>query len=497
MSNFSELVSNILIEQGPGAPSATETPINTTQTNTPTQQVIGDGNKLFQDLYNSNNSSLKQLKDVYEKKFGVTIQPNQLFQELNKVIPSGKYNVAAKYVTDTFIPFIDAFVLAVDQMTKDPQANKKPTMAEILQNVTDAPELYNPIFAQVAKSVSDLPLGSRPLNYQPSHPNVIAAWRTLNSDTEKLAQTAIESLYNENIFEAVSKIIAKRINVFDAIGRLKGGRRPFSNTLIRPILLKYRNYISLGEPGKKINWEKALIPLYGNWIKKVSGDFKDLVDDVSADNLIRIAIYAGEYYLSLLRKVVIDNEEESQNNESLSFNDYYNFIVSEAIPHKGSFSAYQQGYDRVFPQKMTPAERANWVKQNIAKSRTANKASGYKDWEQNLKNTNTSQQVNKTPQGATPLTQVEYNDIARGLGSGEQADHSSFITTGVSRYLGKTVYNIGAISKDPSEEAKKLIGAIRDIAYHIRKGPSTKDRLDGLNKGLQSIWAMSGHKLYN
>ena len=75
MSKFAQLVLNLLIEQEPG-----ETPVATPVTNNQTQ-VVGDGNKLVQDLYNSNNSSF-------------TISVSNIFSTLpSKVVHAAGYGL--------------------------------------------------------------------------------------------------------------------------------------------------------------------------------------------------------------------------------------------------------------------------------------------------------------------------------------------------------------------------------------------------------------------
>lgn len=461
MFNFAEVVTNILLEQGP-------------------EPVVGNTSQLLQNIYNSQDSTFKELKNIFDSKFGFTTNLNDLYTELNNTVPGGKYNIAAKYVNDTYIPYIDAFSLAVKQMTSDPKAEQKPTMGAILQNILNEPNTYNPIFSEVASNLQKLPLGSRPIDYVPTHPNVNRAANTLRNESEKLSQTAVESLYNDTIFDGVTKIIAKRTNVFDRIGKIKGVRRPFSSSLIKPILVKYKNYVSLGAPGRDVNWEKVLGPLYGNWQKKVSGDFNEIVDGVTADNLITIAVLAGEYYLSLLRGVIVANENVFTASIKNVLNEYS--IDPERVLGSHNPLSSQQQTSSSKPKRQRDY-KAEYARRKELKTQRANQAD--------------SKQQNVTPEGATPLSQAEYDDIARGLGDGEQADHSSFITNGTSRYLGKAVYNIGTISKDPSREAKALFNAIKSIAYHVQKGPGMGDRIKGLNQALQGVWGMSGHRLYN
>lgn len=468
MSKFADIVSDILLKENPAPQPGTTPPPNQQQAN-----PAGNASKLLMDMYNIDNGGFKQLKDTFDQKFGYKTDINQIYNELNNTVPGGKYNIAAKYVNDTYIPFIDAFSMAVKQMTEGAK-DQKPTMAAILQNILNDTAAYDPIFVETAGRIRQLPEGSRPLDYDPVHPNVNRATNTLRNESEKLAQTAVESLYNDTIFNAITKIIAKRTNVFERISSLKGVRRPFSNNLIKPVLLSWRKYTTLGEPGRNINWEKALAPLYGNWQKKVSGDFNKIVDGVTADNLITIAVLAGEYYLSLLRNVIV--EQGATNNESLSFEDLCNLILNEAPLQSAADIAMQKADAAVAADKQ--ATRARILK-NVGQTRKAIQSSKF--GQKTPSKADTSAQGNKTPEGATPLTQKEYDDISRGLGDGEMQDHRDFIIGGKSRYLGKTVFNLGTISKDPSREAKALLKAIKDIAYHIRKTPGANNVLKGIS----------------
>jgi hypothetical protein len=38
-----------------------------------------------------------------------------------------------------------------------------------------------------------------------------------------------------------------------------------------------------------------------SWPKKISGDFSKMVEDISANNLLNVAVLAYEYYIYLLR----------------------------------------------------------------------------------------------------------------------------------------------------------------------------------------------------
>jgi hypothetical protein len=455
MLNFSGLV-NYILEVEQGVP-----PTQNTQTD---QNNPSNANALIQQLYNDPNFKFKELLEAFKFKFGITLGLNPLYNELNNTVPGGKYNIAAKYVNDTYIPIIDAFSLAVKQMTSDPKAEQKPTMEAILKTILQAPDIYNPIFLSVVDRIKEVKDGSRPVDYTPIHPVVNRAANTLRGETEKLAQTAIESLSNEPIFEAISKIIAKRISVLDRITAVKGLRRPFSQTLIKPILMSWKKYISLGSPGRDIKWEKALAPLYGHWQKKISGDFNQIIDDVTSDNLLLIAVYAGEYYISLLGKVVLQESKKL---------DKFDTLLEVTV---GSTADYRSGYENVWPSKPNAQDIRNRVLKNVGQTRKGTESSKYKETNPD----NKTEQVNQTPEGATPLSLAEYNDMVKGLGDGEIQDYKDFITRGTSRFLGKTVFNLGTISKDPSNEAKSLYNAIKGIAYHVPKNIGAKKTVQAI-----------------
>jgi hypothetical protein len=399
MFNFKKLVHNILLEAEP-----TINPVDPQQDNT-------------NDIQNIQKSpGFMRVVGAYTSQYNQTPVIRDILKAVN-VIVGGGY-IAAKYTAVGYIPFIDAFAQIYTKIKDDKKSEF--TLSQIINAITQDPATFEPIFNNTAKAIIAT---STVTDYEPVNPDVNRAWRSLMSETNKLSQVAIQSLGSDTVHSAITKIIAKRIPILDRITGLKGLFKPFNRSVIIPILFEFKKYTGYKQGDFAKNpqgWLKDRL-----WPKKVPGDFSKMVEDITANNILNIAIHAYEYYIYLLRSKYLTKE---------SLN------IHEAAA--GYTKNYSDSFDNIF----------------------------------NKKTTNSNTQQNNKQQTAI-LDDQQIEKISQQIGSATNTDYKSFIDTGVSQYLPDTKYDLTAISKDPSKEAKALYKALTDMAYFIRPRLSAAQRI--------------------
>jgi hypothetical protein len=453
MFNFTDLVADIILEQDP--PAAPE--------NTNTQGLM-------------NLQGFKELRNAYTTQYGKTPDVNEILKAVN-IVTGGNY-IAAKYANIGYMPFIDAF--AQSYALIDNKDKGKFTQAQIVEALLENPEIFDPIFSTIAAAVKNTKTVSQ---YEPSNPDVNRAWRSLTSEANKLSQTAIQSLGADTVHSAITKIIAKRIPVMDRIVGLKGLVRPFNASVITPILHQFKKYTGYKQGDFKKNptgWLKDRL-----WPNKVPGDFNKMVEDITANNLLNVAVLAYEYYIYLLstqgQPLYTQNQQQTQTvNASLDiFDGLINSLLNEDMP------PWLQGPSSI----RTPAQSQSSSRQLSTDPRNVRRR------EQRKKARETKQQTPQT-QISSGLPQEQIEKIANQVGTATDPDYTSFIDKGESRYLPGIKFDLNTISKDPSREAQALYKGLTDMAYFTR---TTKpgDRIKAAQGVAQSIWDMSGHRLYN
>ena len=109
--------------------------------------------------------------------------------------------------------------------------------------------------------------------------DVLKAYNALINDAEAVAQAAIETYKDKSIYECLTEIVKKRT---DAFKRLSIIQNPFG--------VPFQNLIKdiLNTP-----------ELYASGNKKVTRDFKAIVDDLYFQSLIKVGLKAKAYYASI------------------------------------------------------------------------------------------------------------------------------------------------------------------------------------------------------
>lgn len=109
--------------------------------------------------------------------------------------------------------------------------------------------------------------------------DVLKAYNALINDAEAVAQAAIETYKDKSIYECLTEIVKKRT---DAFKRLSIARNPFS--------VPFQNVIK-----DVLNYPEQ----YASGAKKVTRDFKEIVDDLYFQSLLKVSIKAKEFYASI------------------------------------------------------------------------------------------------------------------------------------------------------------------------------------------------------
>jgi hypothetical protein len=435
MLKFTDLVSDILIEQ----------PVNDAQ------NVM-------------TSAGFKELINAYTTQYGKTPDVNEILKAVN-IVTGGKY-IAAKYTNLGYIPFIDAFAQIYALITDKNKSNY--TQTQIIDTIIQTPEIFDPIFNKIAAELKNT---TNVQDYQPSNPEVNRAWLNLTNETNKLSQTAIQGLGSDTVHSAITKIIAKRIPVLDRVMGLKGLVKPFNQSVITPFLHQFKRYTGYKQGDIKNNpkgWLKDRL-----WPKKVPGDFSKMVEDISANNLLNVAVLASEYYIYLLStqgKPLYNQGQITQQGaetqmklpgfENTSLNLFDKFVNGVLLEYNPLPTHYQNIQVPSQQKQSTNKQQAR-----DAKGRFTPK---------NKQQTKQSQQQTQQTSG---LPQEQIIKIANQVGNTVDPDYTSFIDSGESRYLPGIKYDLSTISKDPSQEARALYKALTDMAYFVRPRLSAAQRI--------------------
>ena len=135
------------------------------------------------------------------------------------------------------------------------------------------------------------------------------AYDSLINERDLLAKAALETYYSLSILNAVNQIVKKRSDAFTRIASL---RNPFTSgfaKLIEDALLNPEQYAS------------------GN--KKVTNDFKEIVDDLYFKQILQVGITAKTLFLKIFGQTTINNT------------DYKNFLQNNVMaPQSGQKPDY-------------------------------------------------------------------------------------------------------------------------------------------------------------
>lgn len=452
MFNFKGLVSTILVEQEQEG------------------QLVNDIQVLSQ------LPGFKKLKETYQKAFNYPPSDNDIYSAIS-IIPGGRY-IAAKYTKIGFLPFIDAFANIFDKIPDKNKRNFK--LPELIDIISKTPE-YDDVFAQTADRLAQSGI-VQVQDYEPTNPDVNRAKQSLMSETNRLSQIAIQSLGTDTIHSAINKMIAKRMPIMDRVVGLKGLIKPYNQSVIKPILFEFKKFTGYKEGmayKNDGNWKNVINSL---WTKKIPGDFEKVVEDITAKNLLNVAVLTYEYYISLLKTQGQPEQQPETVNASLDiFDSFVDSILTEMTGAGFSPSAQQARARQVQQQQIR-----NRVLNNIARSRTARQGSKYKD--PALKQDDPNQQV-------TGLSKELIEQISNQIGMTPNPDYMSFVDEGTSKYLPDIKYDLATIAKDPTPAAKALYSALTEMSLFIpKKKPG--ERMKALQGAAQAVWGMSGHSLY-
>ena len=471
MFNFIGIVSDILLEeepqgQGPASTVAPQGSINVSE--------------FLNDLKANNNSTFKDLLNIYNSTFGS--QEATVITELARylqVVTAQKGYFAGKTLDNlgsyAFLSFYDAFITILDKITKN-----KAGFADLVEFINDSANLSfcNSVFDGISGRIK---LTNSLQDYLPSQDLLIKAKNVLDNQTNKLSQTAIQSLGSDTVHSAIVKIIAKRIPILDRVTGLKGIVKPFNKSVITPILHQFKKYTGYKQGDAKKNpggWLKDRL-----WPKKVPGDFSKMVEDISANNLLNVAVLAYEYYIYLLGTQGTPlNTQTSQTplepvNASLNrFSLYVNNILNEY--DLTDASRILGGHNPAPSQQQNQTQTGRQLSTDPRNVRRRAQRAARRDAQQN------NQQQNQQTTGL-PAEQIEK--ISNQVGNGPDPDYTSFIDNGESRYLPEIKYNLSIIAKDPSKEARALYKALTEMAYFVRPRLSAAQRVGAVAGALGSL----------
>lgn len=445
MFNFTDIVSDVLTEQ----------PVPNTGATNDAQNIM-------------KSVGFKELVNTYTTQYGKTPDVNEILKAVN-IVTGGKY-IAAKYTNLGYIPFIDAFAQIYAKINDSNKSNF--TQTDIINSIIQTPEISDPIFNTIA---AELKKTTNVQDYSPSNPEVNRAWLNLTNETNKLSQTAIRDLGSDTIHSAIIKIIAKRIPVLDRVMGLKGLVKPFNQSVITPFLHQFKKYTGYKQGDIKKNpkgWLKDRM-----WPKKVPGDFSKMVEDISANNLLNVAVLASEYYIYLLTtqgKPLYDQGQTTQQGaetqmklpgfENTSLNLFDKFVNSVIVEYNPLPSHYQNIQVQQ-PQQSTGQQRARDARGRFLPKNPQPTKQPQQQTQQ--------QQTQRT--GGLPQEQIAK--IANQIGNVVDPDYKTFIDSGESRYLPGIKYDLSTISKDPAQEARALYKALTDMAYFVRPRLSAAQRI--------------------
>jgi len=483
MFDFTGIVSNVLLEQQPGATQqGTPSPNNP---NTSSQQQTGSNNQsLLKTLYSNPNSEFDNLIAAYNTKFKSNIDPSAAESFLQSVCAPGYFagktlETAGGY---TFIPIFDGFLLYLAQIrTSNPKADFETIKQNLIADPTLAAQHFKQVIDQIKKTQD-----ANEESYVPINAALGKAKGVLDNQVDLLSKTAIAELHKDSVLVAVEKIVAKRTSVVNRISHLKGLKRPFSRTLIQPLFYSYKSFVS-STPGN------LLAGLYGGWQKKISGDFQSAVDDLTSNKLMTIAILTGEYYKYLLNKVLSGQSQENQQTVNASLNLFDTFIGSilQEAPLTSAGNLAMQGGTST-PSSLTLNNQQQTQQQQQQNTNQTQ--------QQQQQNTNQTQQQQQNTSTLDPKNAKEIEDMLKMVGSQKFVDYQNFVEKGAGRYFPGVIYNLGKIDEDARsgvKPAKELYDAIKGVAFFTRSTPGFKQRSQFAGQTASAITAAAGAKLYN
>ena len=281
MFNFQQLVESLLFEVF--NPSVLDGVLNQTK-KTPPQ-----------------NEWLYELLEKHANEFpSIPIDSKILTNCFNKAI--GSYNTKPKAnIVRECVPLeriYDVLYNVVQQTKNKFQANSIQAFA----SNDDIKNFGETAFLNIAKP------------WELTNSDVINAYNALMAENDLLAKAALETYYKKSIFQTVNEAVKKRT---DVISRLSVVRTPFGQpfaNLIKDALLNPEQYAS------------------GN--KKVTNDFKQIVDDIYFKQIITIGLTAKEFYKKETGQTIV-NTADYQN----MLNNTNGGFTVEEIQNKGTKEA--------------------------------------------------------------------------------------------------------------------------------------------------------------
>jgi hypothetical protein len=464
MRGFNEIIETVLFEQAPQYVA----------------NFVGD-------------QRIRELFDAYKQTYsGTNIAADPNLENQLILITGGK-RINARDIQVPFLPILDAFGVIYNALSDAdfPGGSKnKATLQQVIDVILSGkPDNLVQIIKDRADKIREMQKTSNdPLDYEPIDPRIGPARRTILSETDKASQIAIESLSNETIHGAVTKIVAKRVAVVDRLMSVKGIKKPFQTSLLRPLFSEYKKYTTGG----------------GIFYNKIPGDFSKVVDQLSITKLINVAILAGDYYLALLQQHVTAPSTDRE--EALKAGFKPETVAAVLGPQQGtppssaptpptvqgdSIQTFNQLIDDLLCE-MPLQTAADLAMQNTSSAT------------QQPNNQQTQAPQNQAPQNQnqnqdqkqTTLTKQEYDQIASKIGNTQMPDYVQFLEKGISQYLPDNTYTLETVSKDPLKQAQDLYEALRGIAFYTREGVGVQYRTQQAGSALKSLAAFGGQGLY-
>ena len=167
------------------------------------------------------------------------------------------------------------------------QIAKTPTVYSNLKNLSKTTFFTDPEVEKEGKRILQNIIQQQ--QWELSDPEVKYAYDALIAENELLAKAALETYFNKSIIETVNEVVKKRTDVFS---RLSVIRNPFGSpflNLIKDALLNPEQYAS------------------GS--KKVTGDFKQIVDDLYFNQLLKIGLTAKNLFKSKFSQQTTNSTE--------------------------------------------------------------------------------------------------------------------------------------------------------------------------------------------
>jgi len=317
--------------------------------------------------------------------------------------------------------------------------------------------------------------------------SVLRAYQKALGEGDKLSGAALTTYDAKSVVDTVQQIINKRISVFTRFAKLKNPKTPFSN-LVQDIFKQPEQYLS-GQ-------------------KKYSSDF-EAVDDLYIKDIIKVAMAAKDFYASEIAKLKMQQTEGQTNTsdaqmrlpgfENTSLNLFDKFVDSMLVEYNPLPSHYQNIQTTPPQQQRTRASRPSQPRDPRTGRYTSTR-------QQNQPQT--QQQNQPQQQFNRQVFDKLYDEALK-----DQTNRLNFLLgkpvtytkvdndgkdTGQQGITEPEKYTVGNIRKMESNEARELIKSLQDIAMYTKKKTGAGgDRFKALQGVAQSIWDLSGHRLYN